>query len=82
MSVPKDLSEWIEWARRDDWDCFHGPGHIRLMLGEIERLRAALTQFVSACETAPPTSLMIELGAACKTAKAALPPQETHGAVK
>jgi hypothetical protein len=39
---------------------------------EIARLRAALTQFVAACETAPPTSLMIEIGMACKVARAAL----------
>ena len=39
---------------------------------EIKRLRASLTQFVAACETAPPTSLMIEIGMACKVAKRAL----------
>jgi hypothetical protein len=39
---------------------------------EIERLRSALTQFVAVCDTAPPTSLMIELGMACKVARAAL----------
>ena len=39
---------------------------------ENARLRSALTQFVAACETAPPTSLMIEIGMACKVAKAAL----------
>lgn len=41
---------------------------------ENARLRAALTQFVAACETAPPTSLMLELGMACKVAKEALVP--------
>lgn len=39
---------------------------------EIARLRAALVQFVAACETAPPTSLMTEIGMACKVAKTAL----------
>ena len=39
---------------------------------EIERLRSAITQFVAACDTAPPTSLMIEIGMACKAARAAL----------
>jgi hypothetical protein len=39
---------------------------------EIERLRGALTQFVAACDTAPPTSLMIEIGMACNVARAAL----------
>lgn len=39
---------------------------------EIERLRAALTQFVACCDTAPPTSLMIELGMACTVARRAL----------
>jgi hypothetical protein len=35
-------------------------------------LRAVLVQFVAACDTAPPTSLMAELGIACTAAKAAL----------
>lgn len=39
---------------------------------DLEQLRAALTQFVAACETAPPTSLMIEIGMACTVAKRAL----------
>jgi hypothetical protein len=39
---------------------------------EIGRLRAALVQFVAACDTAPPTSLMIEIGMACDVARAAL----------
>jgi len=39
---------------------------------ENERLRAALRQFVACCETAPPVSLMAELGMACKAAKEAL----------
>ena len=42
------------------------------MLDEIVRLRAALTQFVAACDTAPPTSLMVEIGMACNVARAAL----------
>jgi hypothetical protein len=41
-------------------------------VAEIKQLRAAIRKFVAACETAPPTSLMIEIGIACKTAKAAL----------
>jgi hypothetical protein len=39
---------------------------------ENVRLRAALTQFVAACDTAPPTSLMVEIGMACNAARAAL----------
>ncbi len=39
---------------------------------EIKRLRAALIQFVALCDTAPPTSLIIELGMACKVARRAL----------
>lgn len=39
---------------------------------EIERLRAALVQFVAVCDTAPPTSLITELGIACAVARARL----------
>jgi len=39
---------------------------------EARRLREALIQFVAACDTAPPTSLMTEIGMACEAAKAAL----------
>lgn len=39
---------------------------------ENDRLRAALLQFVAVCDTAPPTSLIIEIGMACEAAKAAL----------
>jgi len=42
------------------------------LYSEAHDLRAALTQFVAACETAPPTSLMTEIGMACKVAKKAL----------
>ena len=43
---------------------------------ENVRLRAALTQFVACCDTAPPISLMIELVIACKVARAALSPAD------
>lgn len=39
---------------------------------EVKQLRAVLTQFVACCDTAPPTSLMIEIGMACDAARAAL----------
>lgn len=39
---------------------------------ENARLRSALTQFVAACDTAPPTSLIVEIGMACSVARAAL----------
>jgi hypothetical protein len=42
------------------------------LMAENARLRAALIQFVACCDTAPPTSLMIELGMACETARRAL----------
>lgn len=42
------------------------------LVAENERLRAALVQFVACCDTAPPTSLMIELGMACTVARRAL----------
>jgi hypothetical protein len=45
---------------------------VNRLRAENANLRAALTQFVAACETAPPTSLMTEIGMACKVAKAAL----------
>lgn len=49
------------------------------IIKERDMLHAALTQFVAACETAPPTSLMSELGAACKAAKRALAlPSQLH----
>lgn len=35
-------------------------------------LKAALVQFVAACDTAPPASFVIEIGMACKAAKEAL----------
>jgi imidazolonepropionase-like amidohydrolase len=45
---------------------------------EIERLRSALVQFVAACDTAPPTSMMIEIGMACTVARRvlAIPPAD------
>ena len=48
---------------------------------EIERLRSALTQFVACCDTSPPTSLIIEIGMACKVARdaLALPQAQSRG---
>jgi hypothetical protein len=37
--IPTDLTQWTEWARRDDWGDFFSASDIRLMLGEIARLR-------------------------------------------
>jgi hypothetical protein len=37
-----------------------------------DALRAALAQFVAACDTASPTSMMTEIGRACAVARAAL----------
>lgn len=39
---------------------------------QVERMRAALTQFVACCDTAPPRSLIIEIGICCQAAKSAL----------
>lgn len=39
---------------------------------KAECLRVALTQFVACYDTVPPTSLMIEMGMACKVARRAL----------
>lgn len=41
---------------------------------ENKRLRAAIVQFVAACDTAPPISLITELGRACDAARLALMP--------
>lgn len=41
-------------------------------IDEIKRLRAALVQFVAVCDTAPPLSLMKEIGMALAVACAAL----------
>jgi hypothetical protein len=45
---------------------------LKFVMAETQTFRSALNQFVAACETAPPTSLMIEIGMACKAAKDAL----------
>jgi hypothetical protein len=42
------------------------------LMAENARLRSALAQFVCACDTAPPTSLMIEIGMACEAARSVL----------
>jgi hypothetical protein len=42
----------------------------------IEQLEAALRQFVAVCDTAPPTSLITEIGIACAAARAALAPEQ------
>lgn len=47
-------------------------GAIGQAANEIERLRVALTQFVAACDTAPPTGLMREIVMARKAAGEAL----------
>jgi hypothetical protein len=66
-----------EWRMSMTW--YHpalaldaGDSQIAELKAENARLRSALTQFVAACETAPPTSLMIEIGMACKAARDAL----------
>ena len=45
---------------------------MKKLLTENERLRGALRQFVSACDTASPVSLMTEIGMACEAAREAL----------
>jgi len=45
---------------------------INQLRAQVASMKSALTQFVAVCDTAPPTSLMIELGMACKAAKSAL----------
>jgi len=41
-------------------------------MAEAYQLRSALTQFIAACDTAQPTSLMAELSMACTVARRAL----------
>ena len=50
----------------------HLAGQCTTLLRENERLRAALNQFVAACDTAPPTGLIREIGMARKAAGKAL----------
>lgn len=38
--VSQNMERWIEWSRRDDAFNLFVPSDIRLMLGEIQRLRA------------------------------------------
>jgi hypothetical protein len=59
--------EWNDKTIADDADKL-----MEFVMRETQPMRAALTQFVAACETAPPTSLMIEIGMACKVARSAL----------
>jgi hypothetical protein len=48
------------------------PLEVADLMAENARLRSALTQFLAACDTAIPTSLMLEIGIAAKAARAAL----------
>jgi hypothetical protein len=59
--------EWDDKTIADDADRL-----MKFVMAETQTLRSALNQFVAACETAPPTSLMLEIGMACNAAKAAL----------
>jgi hypothetical protein len=47
------FAKWQEWSRRDDvWKLFV-PSDIRVMLAEIERLRAALKPFAETAKNIP-----------------------------
>ena len=63
----QSAGEWDDKTIADDADKL-----MEFVRRETEQLRSALTQFVAACDTAPPTSLMIEIGMACQAAKGAL----------
>lgn len=63
----QSAGEWDDKTIADDADKL-----MEFVLRETQQLRAALNQFVAACETAPPTSLMLEIGMACNAAKAAI----------
>lgn len=65
-----EFAEW-EWNRATE-GMKERDAKIALLESLVEIQRAALNQFIAACETAPPTSLMIEIGMACKVAKAAV----------
>lgn len=43
MIDPETLKIWNDWAKRDDCWKFFIPSDIRLMLGEIERLKRQVT---------------------------------------
>jgi hypothetical protein len=38
------LSRWAEWAKRDDWHYEFVGSDIRLLIGEVQRTRAALAK--------------------------------------
>jgi hypothetical protein len=59
--------EWDEKTIADDADEL-----MKFVMKETQVLRSALNQFVAACDTAPPTSLMLEIGMARKAAGDAL----------
>lgn len=50
MTISTDqLEQWTHLARRDDWHLTFVGSDIRQMLGEIERLRAALDDMIALC---------------------------------
>jgi hypothetical protein len=59
-----DRPEMFDWSDTCDY--------MDKLEADNARLRSALTQFVAACDTAPPTSLMVEIGIARNAAVAAL----------
>lgn len=52
MISEAQLKQWTEQARRDDWHMTFVGSDIRVMLGEIGRLQAALKPFAAAAEVA------------------------------
>lgn len=63
----QSTGEWDDKTIANDADQL-----MKFVMNETQALRGALSQFVATCETAPPTSLMTEIGMVYKTAKAAL----------
>lgn len=46
----KDLEEWADQAKRDDWHFRFVGSDIRQLIGEIQRCRKALRGYLSDCD--------------------------------
>jgi hypothetical protein len=72
MSYPDTLSRLEGQVRQLEDSRMQEARERDRLRSEVNQLRAALTQFVAACDTAPPTSVMVEIGMARNAAVAAL----------
>ena len=82
QSVKEASSQWEGGDTIDLRTLTRAADEIERLTAENERLRAALTQFVAACDTAPPISIMQEIAMARKVAGEALNQQKTKAKTK